>query len=134
MDFGKCQDRFGWFCWTKNDSNYLDFKPKVFKRESKDEEFRLRQHFTMGEADFNHFIRPRNRLVVAADNFLREQFLSPVLQSTLSKDMEEQLKLVRKVTDAVDCPNRRICVTLLRYSVDTPETSYAQFRLFGGKK
>ena len=79
----------------------------------------------MGEADFNQFIRRRNSLVVAADNFLREQSLSPVLQPTLSKDMEEQLKLVHKVIDVVDGPNRRICVTLLRYKVDNSETSYA---------
>ena len=88
----------------------------------------------MGEADFNQFFRQKNQLVVAADNFLREQNLSPVLQSTLSKDIEEQLKLVHKVIDVVDCPNRRICVTLLRYKVDNPETSYAQVRLFGRKK
>ena len=87
----------------------------------------------MGEADFNQFIRQRNRLVVAADNFLREENLSPVLQSTLCKDMEEQLKLVHKVIDVVDCPNRRICVTLLRYKADNPDTSYAQVRLFGRK-
>ena len=47
--------------------------------------------------------------------------------------MEEQLKLVHKVTDVVDRPTRRICVTLLRYKVDNPETSYAQVRLFGRK-
>ena len=88
----------------------------------------------MGEADFNQFIRQRNQLIVAADNFLREQILSPVLQYTLPKDMEEQLKLVHKVIDVVDCPNRRICVTLLRYTADNPETSYAQVRLFGRKK
>ena len=91
----------------------------------------------MGEADFTQFIRQRNQLVVAADNFLREQNLSPVLQSTLSKDMEEQLKLVRKVIDVVDRPNRRNCVTLLRYKMDKPETSYAQIRLRteeGGEK
>ena len=39
----------------------------------------------MGEADFKHFIRQRIQLVVAADNFLTEQNLSPVLHSTLSK-------------------------------------------------
>ena len=88
----------------------------------------------MGEADFNQFIRQRNQLVVAADNFLGEQILSPVLQSTLSKDIEEQLKLVHKVIDVVYRPNRSICVTLLRYKVDNPETSYAQVRLFGRKK
>ena len=133
-DFGKSQDRFGRFSWSKNDSNYLDIKLKVFKREDKIAEFRLRQNLSMGEADFNQFIRQRNQLVVAADNFLREQKLLPVLQSTLSKDMEEQLKLVHKVIDVVDRPNRRICVTLLLYKVDNPDTCYAQVRLFGRKK
>ena len=133
VDFGKCQDRYGRFSWTKNDSNYLDIKLKVFKREDKNAEFRLRQDLSMGEADFNQFIRQSNQLVVAADNFLKEQYLSPVLQSTLSKDMEEQLKLVHKVIDVVDRANRKICVTLLRYKVDNPDTSYAQVRLFGRK-
>ena len=87
----------------------------------------------MGEADFNQLIRQRNQLVVAAENFLREENLSPFLQSTLSKDMEEQLKLVQKVIDVVDRPKGRICVTLLRYKADNPDTSYAQVRLFGRK-
>ena len=133
VDFGKCQDRFGRFSWSKNDSNYLDRKLKVFERDNKSAEFRLRQNLSMGETDFNQFIRLRNQLVVAADNFLREQNLSPVLQSTLSKDMEEQLKLVHKVIDVLDRPNRRICVTLLRYKANNPETAYAQVRLFGRK-
>ena len=94
VDFSKCQERFGRFSWSKNDSNYLDIKLKVFKREDKNAEFRLRQKFTVREADFNQFIRQRKQLVVAADNFLREQKLSPVLQSTPSKNMEGQLKLV----------------------------------------
>ena len=134
MDFGKSSDRFGQFSWTKIDSNFLDIKLKVFNREYKNAEFRQRQNFSMGGADFNQFIRQRNQLVVAADNFLRESTLSPVLHSRLSKDMEEQLKLVHKGIDFVDCPNRRICVTLLGYKVDNPETSYAQVRLFGRKK
>ena len=134
VDFGKSLDSFGRFSWTKNDSNYLDIKLKVLKREDKNAEFRLRQNLSMGEADFNEFIRQRNQLVVAADNFLREQNLSPLLQSKLFKDMEEQLELVHKVIDIVDRSNRRICVTLLRYKVDNPETSYAQVRLFGRKK
>ena len=134
VDFGKSQDRFGRFSWSKNDSNHLDFKLKLFKRVDKNAELRLRQNLSMGEADFNRFIRQRNQLVVAADSFFREQNLSPVFQSTLSKDMEEQLKLAHKVIDVVDRPNRRICVTLLRYKVDNPETSYAQVLLFGRKK
>ena len=134
VNFGKCQDRFGRFPWTKNDSNYLDIKLKVFKRQDKYAEFQLRQNFSMGEADFNLFIRQINQLVVAADNFRRERSLSPVLQSTLSKDMEEQLMLVHKVIGIVDRPMREICLTRLRYKVDTPETSYGQVRLFGRKK
>ena len=87
----------------------------------------------MGETDFNQFIRQRKKLVVAADKFLREEKLSPVLQSTLCKNMEEQSKFVHKVIDVVDRPNRKICVTLLRYKADNPDTSYAQVRLFGRK-
>ena len=134
MDFGKSSDSIGRFFRTKNYRNYLDSKLKVFKGEDKNAEFRLRQNFSMGEADFNQFIRQRNHIVVSADKFPREQNTSPVLQSTLSKDTEEQLKLVHKVIDVLDLPNRRICVTLLRYKVDNPETSYAQVRLFRWKK
>ena len=36
--------------------------------------------------------------------------------------------------DVVDRPNRKICVTLLQYKVDNPETSYALVRLIGRKK
>ena len=57
VDFGKCQDRFGRLSWTKNDSNYLDIKLKVFKREDNNADFRLRQNLSMGEVDFNQFIR-----------------------------------------------------------------------------
>ena len=134
VDFGKSSDSFGRFSWTKNDSNYWDIKLNVFKREFKNAEIRLRQNLLMAEADFNQFIRQRNQLVVAADNFLREQNLSLVLHSTQSKDMEQQLKLVHKVIDVVDQPNRRSCLTLLRYKLDNRETSYAQVRLFGLKK
>ena len=87
-----------------------------------------------GRSRFQPVIRQRNQLVVAADNFLREQNLSSVLQSTLSKDMAEQLKLVHKLIDVLDRSKRRICVTLRRYKVDNPQTSYAQVRLFGRKK
>ena len=31
LDFGKFQDRFERFSWSKTDSNYLDVKLKVFK-------------------------------------------------------------------------------------------------------
>ena len=70
---GLWQDRFGRFSCTKNDSNYLDIKLKVFRRDNKNAEFRLRQNLSMGEADFNQFIRQKNQPVVAADSFLREK-------------------------------------------------------------
>ena len=50
VDSGKCQDRFGQFFWSKNDSNYLDVKLKVFTKID-NKEFRLVQNLTMGEAD-----------------------------------------------------------------------------------
>ena len=56
VDFGKSSDRFGRFSWTKNISNYLEIKLKVFKGEDKNADFRLRQNFSMGEADFNQFV------------------------------------------------------------------------------
>ena len=130
----KCQERFGRIFWSKNDSNYPDIKLKVFKREDKKADFRLRQNFKLGEADFNQCNRQRNQLVVAADNFLGEQNLSPVLHFTLSKDMEDQLKLVQKVTDVVDRPNRRFCVTLLRHELDNQRPAMFKFVYSDGRR
>ena len=73
--------------WSENDSNYLDKKLKVFKKDG-NKEFRLVQNLTMGEADLNQFIRLRNQLVNAAENFAREGNLIPVLIPTITKDME----------------------------------------------
>ena len=119
--------------WSKNNSNYLDVKLKVFKNDDK-KKFRLVQNLTMGEADFNQFTRLRNQLVNAAENFAKEENLTPVLIPTMSKDMDEQLRLAHKIVDVVDRANRKICVTLLRFNMDKPESSYAQVRLFARKK
>ena len=89
---------------------------------------------TMGEADFNQFLRLRNQLVNAAENFTKQENLTPVLIPTLFKGMGEQLRLAHKFADVADRANRKICVTLLRYNVDKPENSYAQVRLFARKK
>ena len=124
VDFGKCQDRFEQFFWSKNDPNQLDVSLKRFEKDG-NKEFRLVQTLTTGEEDFNQFTRLMNQLVNAAENFAREENLSPVLITTLSKDMDEQHKLADKVVDVVDRANRKICVTLLRYSVDKPENSCA---------
>ena len=92
------------------------------------------QNLTMGGADFNQFMRLRTQLVNAAENFAREESLTPVVIPTMSRDMDEQLKLAHKVVDVVDRANRTICVTLLWYNVDKPESPYAQVRLFARKK
>ena len=133
VDFGKCQDRFGRISWSKNSFDYLDVKLGVFKRDE-NKQFRLAQNLTMGEADFNQFIRLRNQLVVAVRDFSKEENLPPVQVKLLAKDMEEQLKLTHKVVEVVDRPHRKICVTMLRYTVEKPETSYVQVRLFGRRK
>ena len=117
VDFGKCQDRVGQFSWFKIDSNYLEVKLKVFKKDY-NKEFRLVQNLIMADADFDQFMRLRNKLVNAAENIAREENLTPLLIPTMSKDLDEQLKLAHKVVDVVDRANRKICVTLLRYNVD----------------
>ena len=88
----------------------------------------------MGETDVNHFMRLRNQLVNAAENFARAENSTPVLIPTMSKDMDGLLKLAHKFVDIVDRAHRKICVTLLRYKVDKPESSYALVRLFARKK
>ena len=80
VDFGKHQDRFGRISWSKNDSNYLDIKLKLFKREDKNAVFRLRQNFTMGEADFSQFMRQRvnslSQQTTFSENKICRQFFS----------------------------------------------------------
>ena len=78
----------------------------------------LVQNLTMGEAEINQFMRLRNQLVKAAENLAREKNLTPVMIPTMSKDMDEQLKLSHNEVDVVDRANRKICVTLLRYNAD----------------
>ena len=48
--------------------------------------------------------------------------------------MNKQLKLAHKVVEVLDRGNKKICVTLLRYSVDRPGRFYAQVRFFARKK
>ena len=139
VDFRNCQHRFGRLCWilpittSKKTSNYLDVELKVLKKYD-NEKFRLVQNLTTGEADFNQFMRLRNQLLIAAENFAREETLTPLRIPTMSKDMDERLKLAHKVVDVVDRANRKICVTLLRYNVNKLESSYAQVRFFTRKK
>ena len=110
-----------WTTFLMNESNYLEVRFKVFKKDDS-KEFRLVQNLTMGGADFNQFMQLRKHLVIAAEHFAREEILIPVLIATISKHMDEQLKRAHKVVDLVDRANRKICVFLPRYSVDKLES------------
>ena len=133
MNFRKSQEKFDQFSWSKNDSNFLDFKHKVFKRHD-NRDFCPVKNLTIGEADFNCFKRLRKQLVIAAENFGSEEKFSPVLIPTMCKDMYEEFKLAHKEIDIADQANRKICVTLLRYNLEEPKSSYAQVRLYAKEK
>ena len=111
----------------------MDVKLNVFKTDD-EKDFRVVQILTMREAGINQSMRLMNQLVIAAENFAREENLSPVVIPTRSKDQDEQLKLAHKAVAVVDRADKKICVTLLRYSVDKPESFYAQVKLFSRKK
>ena len=89
------------FLWSKKDSNYLDVKHKLFKKDdSKD--IRLAQNITMGETELNQFMQLRNQMVIAAEKFVSEENFSPLLIPTMSKNTDEQIKLAHEVVDVVD--------------------------------
>ena len=111
----------------------LGCKFDVFKKDD-NKKFRLIQNLTMEEADFNQFLRLRNQLVKAAENLAGEESLNLVLLTTMSKDKDEQAILAHKLVDVVDRANRKTCVTLLRYNVEKPESSYPQVQIFTRKK
>ena len=69
-----------------------------------------------------------------SENFGREENLSPVLLPAKSWAMDEQFKLGIKVVDVVDRANRKKCVTLLRYNLGKPGSSYAQVQFSASKK
>ena len=129
VNFGKCQHRFDLNSWSNTGSNYMDVNLKLFKKDD-NKHFHWVQNLTIREAVFIQFMRLRNHLVIAAENFAREETLSPVLIPTMSKDLDERLKQAPKVVDVVDRPYRRICVILLRYKMDKPGSSYAPVVFF----
>ena len=128
VDFGKSQDSFRHFLGPKG------FQSLGCKAQ------RWQQKITTGTKSCN--VRGRFQPVIAIEesaghcsqNFGREKNLTPVVKPTMSKDMDEQLNLAHKVVDVADGANRQICVTLLRYSVDKPESSHAQVQLFARQK
>ena len=98
---------------SQKHSLYLEVKLKVSKK-GYNKSFQLVQNVTMAEANSNQFMRLWGQLVVAAENFSGKQNLTPVLIPTMSKEMDEQLKLAHGVVYILDAADRKICVTLLQ--------------------
>ena len=109
-------------------SNFLNVNIEVFKKKY-NKNFQLLGNLKAREADA-HYIRP----VAAAENYRKVENLSPVLIQTTSEEMVESLQLVHELVDVVDRENRKLCVTLLRYNADKPESSFVQVRVFAGKR
>ena len=116
MDFCERQDRFGWFCLSKNASNHLDTKHKVFKKDD-NKDFRLVKNLTNGEALFSQFLQLRNQLVIPAKNFVTVENVFPALIPTMSKNMDEQhqVALTKWLTKRTEQTKRsvEICCTIL---------------------
>ena len=66
--FERSQDSIDHFFKSKIESNYLVVKLKVLKKDDI-RDFRLVQNKTIGQADFNQFVRLRIPLIVAAEKF-----------------------------------------------------------------
>ena len=62
------------------------------------------QNITLGDSDFIQFMRLRNELVV--ENPDTDRYLFPTQITTLSRDIEKQLKVVNNMVDVVDRPNK----------------------------
>ena len=93
--------------WVQKRLQLYGWETKVFKKDD-NKDFGRAQNLTTWESYFNQFLRWRNQPVISAKNFGGEQHLSPMQIPTLSKDMDEQLKLAHRVIDFVDVPIRNI--------------------------
>ena len=71
----------------------------------------------------------KNQLIIPAENFGKCRNLTPVQNTTMSKEMERQIKLVHKVVDILARQNRKKCLSLLRCNVENPESACAQVQI-----
>ena len=70
VDSCKSQDRFVPFSLSKSDSNGLDVKLKVIKKDD-NKDFQMVQNLRTREINFNQLMKLQNYLVVAAKNLRR---------------------------------------------------------------
>ena len=105
----------------------------LFERDH-NRDFRLVQNLTMRETDSNRSVHLGIPLVLAAENFGREENSLIVLIPTVFEDMDEQHKLAHKEIDLVDQAKTKVCVTLLRYNVEPLESSFSRVQFLAKKK
>ena len=117
MDFDKGQHRVGQSCWSKTDSNYLDVKLEVIKKDA-NRDFCLAQNFTRREPNSNHNMRLQNLLVIVQENICRGDEWYSVPNSLKCKDTDRQMKVAHKVVDVVDRSNTKVYGILLWFNVE----------------
>ena len=75
VGIGKIEDHFGIFSWSqieKRDKTNLQIQLKVFRRDDK-AEFCKHQQIKLGEADFKQLLQFPKPIVVATEDFSREE-------------------------------------------------------------
>ena len=132
VDLGKNADRYARNSLSqieKDNHKYLDIQLKVFRKDDKWDFYRYQQ-IKLGVFDFKQLLCLRNPIALAVREFSTDETLKEVATSTLSKDLDEQLKNVQKASTIVDWPRWKIIATMKKYCMDEPESTNAQLPLF----
>ena len=116
VNFGNCEDKFGRLPWPKIDCNCLDVVVKDFDYVDTKNDIKSSNE----KEDFNQFSRLPSEAVDTIEHFRREK---KGVWSTVSKKKPRTWK-----------NNRKICVTLLRYTISKPGSSSAAVRVIVRKK
>ena len=95
--------------------------------------FQLVQKPTMGEADFNQFMRLTNQLVIAAENVVRE---GKLVSSGDTNNVQRHGRTTQNCSHGSWCswPSKQKDLEYsVAYNLDMPESSYAQVGFFEWK-
>ena len=112
----------------KNNETYPDIQLKVFRQDDKGD-YRRHQQINLGVFDFKQLLCLRNPIALAVREFPKDETLKEVVNSTLSEDMDEQIKHSQKAITIVDRPKRKIFATMKKYCMDKPKSTFVQLRL-----
>ena len=94
------------FRGPKTKKNISRYNSKSFKKDIANE-FKRYQCVSLEQYDFKQFLRLRNQLTVAADNFTKEDNLPYINIVGLSRDIDKQLKHVHKVIEIAEGPSAK---------------------------